>query len=292
MYRKLMVVLAAGGATLVMSSTALAAAPTGEYAEFANCPYDTPGVAACIVAKTESGEFIVGKKTVPISKTITLQGGGREVNEEGASEFVSATNDESLSKTPQSVPGGLAGLVECDKITNIVERVLCEAAFENGVTGVNATTEIAGSASGIRLNTGNLVSETGVALTLPVKIHLENPFLGSECYIGSNANPISLELTTGTTAPPPPNESIKGYSGEITTNPAGTIVTVTENVLVDNSFAAPGTTGCGGAFSFLIDPIIESQIGVPSASGENTAVLKGRFKSAEAEEVRKSAEKA
>lgn len=292
MYKKLIAALVAGSVLLATGGTALAAAPTGEYAEFANCPYNTSGVVACIVAKTESGEFVVGKKTVPISKTITLQGGARQPNEEGTSEFVAATNGESLSKTPQSVPGGLAGLVECDKISNFVERILCEATFENGVTGVNATTEIAGSASNIRLNTGHLVSEEGTALKLPVKVHLENPFLGSECYVGSNSSPINLELTTGTTSPPAPNKPIKGSSGEITTNPAGTIVTVKKNVLVNNSFPAPGVSGCGGLLSALIDPIVDSELGVPSAAGHNTAILKGTFRSAEAEEVRKSAEKA
>jgi hypothetical protein len=56
-------------------------------------------------------------------------------------------------------------------------------------TGVTATTELAAPASDIILNEGNLFELTGVALGLPVKIKLDNPFLGSECYIGSTRIP-------------------------------------------------------------------------------------------------------
>jgi hypothetical protein len=45
--------------------------------------------------------------------------------------------------------------------------------------------------------------------------------------------------------------------------------------LVDNSFATPGANGCGGLFSFLIDPFVESIVGVPSAAGTDKAILGG-----------------
>lgn len=47
------------------------------------------------------------------------------------------------------------------------------------------------------------------------------------------------------------------------------------NRLVDNSFATPGANGCGGLFSFLIDPFVNSIVGIPSASGNNAAILEG-----------------
>jgi len=293
MQKTLTAALLAIGIALLSAAPAMATEPTGEYAEFRNCPYATSGVVTCILAKTESGEFVVGKRTVPISKTITLQGGARKPVE-GVSEFVGATNGESLSPTPQNVPAGLAGLINCEEITGSgfwegVLRAACKAAFEKGLTGVNAVTEIAGSPSAIRLSTERLLSEKGVALTLPVKVRLENSLLGSECYIGSNASPLTLNLTTGTTSPPGPNKPIKGKAGEVKINPEGTIVTVTENSLVDNSFSAPEATGCGGILSFLIDPIIDAQLGLPSASGSNTAILSGTLKSAEAEAVEESA---
>jgi len=259
------------------------ATPKGEFAIFADCPVTT--VNACIVAKTESGKFIVGKETVPIEKTITLQGGLIE-NEAEELKFVAAKDGNTLSKTPQKVPGGLAGLVKCNEISNFLERIACEVVFENGVTGVNATTELAAPASSIGINEGNFFSQTGTALSLPVKVHLENPFLGSSCYIGSNASPIVINLTTGTTAPPPPNKPITGSPGTIELKGEGLIGVFSKNSLVNNSFAAPGATGCGGLFEFLIDPIVNSKLGLPSAAGHNTAVLNGTIEQAAASDVK------
>ena len=257
------------------------ATPKGEYAVFADCPLTTASI--CIAAKTESGEFIVGKKTVPITNPITLQGGLNET--ETGFQFVAAKDGNTLSKSPQKVPGGLSGLVNCTEIKGSgllekIERGSCEAIFENGLTGVNATTELAAPASSIQINLGALLVGEGTALQLPVKVHLENPLLGSSCFVGSNSSPVVLPLTTGTTSPPLPNKPIKGNPGELTFNEEGTILTVLKNSLVNNSFAAPATNGCGGIFEFLIGPIINSQLGVPSAAGHNTAILNGTLKQA------------
>jgi hypothetical protein len=47
----------------------------------------------------------------------------------------------------------------------------------------------------------------------------------------------------------------------------------------------PVSEGCGGVFSFLIGPIINSKIGLPSPAGHNTAILSGTLNTAEAEAV-------
>ena len=52
-----------------------------------------------------------------------------------------------------------------------------------------------------------------MALKMPVKVHLENPFLGKNCYVGSSTSPITWNLTTGETNPPAPNTKIKGKAG-------------------------------------------------------------------------------
>jgi hypothetical protein len=289
-----MVVAVALFASLVVlgsASSALATEhhPTGDFAVFNQCPLSNPATNVCIFAQTESGEFIVGKKTVPIKNTITLQGGVHVIfNEEleiVGEEFVGAENGVTLSKTPQSVPGGLAGLVKCFEISNFFERLTCEVIFENGLTGVNATTELAAPASSIGINLQNLLEATGAALTLPVKVKLDNPLFGSSCYVGSNAHPISLPLTTGTTSPPEPNKPISGKVGKVEIKDEFNFVVVKENSLVNNSFAAPGAEGCGGIFSFLIDPIVDASLGVPAAAGHNTAILNGTLKDANAPAV-------
>jgi hypothetical protein len=275
-------------AMLAVASPALAKSPKGEFAVFQECPTNNSEVEACVVAKTESGTFTIGKDEVPIVKPITLQGG---INHflTGEEKFFGAEQEgNTLLKSPQKVPGGLLGLVRCNEISNFFERIACEALFENGVTGVNATTELAAPASSISLNTIALVSQSGTALSLPLKVHLENPLLGSSCYIGSNAHPIVIEFTSGTTSPPPPNKPITGKPGELKLNESETILSNTGNELVNNSYPAPGAEGCGGLFSFLINPLVNSKLGLPAAAGHNTAILRGLLQVATVAHVKAS----
>jgi hypothetical protein len=273
--------------TFAAAAPAVEHHPKGDFAPFANCPLSNPATDLCIFAQTESGEFVVGNKAVPITKTITLQGGAHETGPE-TQEFIGAEDGKTLSKSPQNVPGGLAGLVNCNEIRNVLERISCELVFENGATGVTATTELAAPPSAIAISLQNLVEGEGRALSLPVKVKLDNPFLGASCFIGSNAHPIVLELTTGTTSPPPPNKPIKGKKGHAEFKDEFNLVIVRENSLVDNSFAVPGAQGCGGLFSFLIDPIIDGKLGIPAAAGRNTAILNGTLQDANAPAVRAS----
>jgi len=279
--------LAAVMAALAVAAPAFAA-PKGAYAAFSECPTKNLKVEACLYAKTESGEFVVGKQTVPITNPITLQGGLEENEETGGNFFVAAANGNTLTKSPQNVPGGLLDFVNCTEITNFIERIACELVFENKTTGVTATTELAAPASTILVKEGNLLEGEGTALQLPIKVHLENPFLGGECYIGSNSSPIVIPFTTGTTSPPAPNKPIKGNPGTAVFSEGGTILTISKNSLVNNSYAAPAASGCGGLFSFLIDPIIDGKLGLPAAAGHNTAILNGTLKQAGAEAARAS----
>jgi len=261
------------------------ATPKGEFAAFAQCPTSNLELSGCIASRTESGHFKIGKQEVPIKSTQTLQGG--LINTEpGFKELVAALNGETLTKTPQNVPGGLAGLVNCEEIkgTGLLEdllRATCKTVFENGLTGVNATAELAVPASSVILSLPNALSESGTALKLPIKVKLENPLLGSECYIGSNSNPIKLELTSGTSG------SLKGSAGENSSKAEGEIQVVEHNSLVDGTFSAPGVTGCGGLLSALLDPIINNKIGLPATSG-NAAVLNNTIELAGIEFVRES----
>jgi hypothetical protein len=264
-------------AALAVASSALATEPTGDFAVFKQCPRFTTGVNFCLYSQTESGEVTSGSSTVPITNTIVLQGG---ISENAAEEqsFVGALDGNTLSKTPEPVPGGLAGLIKCNEISEPVARLACELVFQNGLTGVNATTELAKPASTIGINTSNLVNGEGIALSLPVKVHLENPLLGSSCYIGSGASPLTLNLTSGTTNPPPPNSPISGKAGLLTFKDEFKLIEITSNTLVDNSFAAPVATGCGGLLSPVLDPVINAKLGLPSAAGRNTAIQNNRIR--------------
>lgn len=279
--------IAAGSATalmaLVFSSLALASShhPTGEYEQFAECPLNRVTITDCVYSVTNGGSFTIGKKEVPIVNPVTLQGG----YEGGGSEisFFGAENGDTLSKTPQPVPGGLLGIVAPTWWPKFIQNWFNNLINE-GFTGVNATVELAEPATSIKLNTENLIFEEGVALGLPVKIKLANAILGSNCYIGSNSNPLHIETTSGTSG------ELEGSRGTISFNEEFTITTISGGRLVDNTYTAPGASGCGGIFSFLIDPLVDSIIGTPAGSGVNSAILEGKIEDAVAESVVESEE--
>lgn len=256
---------------------------TGNYTKFANCPYTNLEVKKCINSVTESGEVVLGNKKVPIEKQVVLQGGyGKAV--EGTAPFFGATNGITLSKAPQNVPGGLLGIVP-EASSPFLVKALIKFFLENSLTGVNSTLELAKPASEIRVSENNLAAESGTALKLPVKVHLENPFLGKSCFVGSESSPIIWNLTTGATSPSAPNKSISGAGGFFEFLEEGRILELKGNKLVDNAWSAPTAAGCGGILSFLVTPIINAQLGTTTA-GHNTAILNNTIYIAAAAAVR------
>jgi hypothetical protein len=81
-----------------------------------------------------------------------------------------------------------------------------------------------------------------------------------------------LNLTDGTTSPAKPNEPIMGSVGKVFAKDEFNFVEILGSVFVDNDFAVPQATGCGGILSFLIDPIINHKLGLPSPAGNNTVI--------------------
>jgi hypothetical protein len=275
--------LAGFAAMLLLSLVGVSSAAASSYSQFAQCPKENAKVEYCIFSKTYGGEVAIGnpllgeQTKVPIENPIVLQGGYYESNTETEElSFVGAKNGVTLQPVGQPVPGGLAGLVNCNELIEPFE-IACKIFFENEFTGVNAIAELAKPASDIGISTNNLINGEGTALSLPVKIRLENKFLGSKCYIGSESNPITWNLTTGATEPkgPGPNKSIHGKTGTVKVNETLKIVEITGTELVDNTFAVkPGASGCGGfPLDLLLDPIIEAKLGVPAEAAYNTVKL-------------------
>jgi hypothetical protein len=282
----LMVPLAGLGA----ASPALAKEPTGDFAIFKQCPRFTTSVGICVYSQITGGVMTLNELTVPFVNAVTFQL-GIMVTETGGEKIVGALNGETLSPTPQPVPGGLSSLINCNEIKGEgflgrARRRVCKAVLENSwFTKVNATTELARPAGEMYINRNNEANSEGTALTMPVRIHLENPLLGRRCYIGSSADPIVFNFTTGTTSPPPPNEPIGGNFGYATARDEFRFIELTGHTQVDNAFSAPEATGCGGAFSSFIDPLINSKIGLPSPAGYNTIIHSGYADFATAEGV-------
>lgn len=269
-----MLVVALGTLGLAGSASAKL---TGEFTKFQNCPFTNKEAKRCLYSLATGGEVKLGKKSVPVEKPVTIQGGYGAPAEEGPeaefAKFYEPTGGVgAISKAAQNVPGGLAGIVP-EASSPFLVKALIKFFFENKLTGLTSTLELAKPASEIRVSEIHLAEEIGVALKMPVKVHLENPFLGKSCYVGSSTSPISWNLTAGTTAPPKPNEPIKGSGGVTEFFEEGQILKLKGAELVDNAWSAPGASGCGGIISFLVNPIINSQLGTTTA-GNNTAKLK------------------
>ncbi len=258
--RLVLVVLAVSALVAAIGTASASAGIDRELSVFAQCPTSVPGVDGCAYSTVTGGEFKLGSKVTPIVHPITLQGGLKE----GTNELVPAANGETLSKTPQTVPGGLAGL---------------------GLPGeeVTATAELAGP---VLLNSTALL-RGGPAVQLPLKVKLDNTLLGASCYVGTPAEPLALTLTTGTTNPPPPNTPISGKTGNLSFVAAGNITRVTGTTVVDNEFAAPGANGCGPAG--LEDPVVNNSAGLPSAAGNNKVVQETEFLQANPEKLKNQA---
>jgi hypothetical protein len=289
--RKLILGAAVVAATAAIGVPAAMATPTGGYAVFSQCPVKEAHVNGCIYAPTTSGYITVGKAEVPIEKAQILQGGLLRETEPFVKHMAGALNNETLTKAPQKVSGGLLG-IKCKEIkgegTHEKElRKACEKTFEEGVLGVYATTELAAPASSVVFNTFSEATGAGPAegyppaLALPVKVKLENALFGSDCYIGSEAEPITLELITGATSGGP-----TGNPGTQETKEAGGILVINGVSLVSNTFSAPKATGCG--LFGLLDGLIDEKEGLPSAAGNNTAVLNGKVEIANSELVEES----
>jgi hypothetical protein len=283
--RKLFLGVAVVASLAVVGAPAAMAAPKGAFAVFAQCPLKTPRMNGCIYSPTESGYITIGKQEVPIVNTQVLQGGLLEEEEPFVKHLVGALNGETLTKTPQRVPGGLLG-IKCREIAGEGKlekelRTACEKIFEEGLLGVQAVTQLAAPASAVYLNTAAEQLGEGTALHLPIKVKLENALFGSKCYIGSEAEPLVLNLTTGATAGGP-----TGKPGTQKGKEKGKILEISGVSLVSNTFTAPKATGCG--LFGLLDGLIDAKIGLPSS--ENVAVLNGKVEIANSEFVEESEE--
>ena len=243
-------------AVALLAPAAQATEPAPGYAEFAGCPSpeEQSGLSVCLFSEISGGHLQVGSKDVPIESPLTLSGGA-EQDFEG----FSYNSKGGLSKVKQKVPGGVIGLTG---LTWLLEF------FGSDALTLYATTELAGTPTNFTIS----------SVTIPIKVHLTTPsgVLGSTCYIGSNSNPITLNLITGTTSPPSPNEPITGVEPEFGYEPEREIVQLTNGTYVDNSFSAPGASGCVlKLFGFIpigLNSFVNSQAGLPAAAGTNEAV--------------------
>lgn len=248
--------LVAAGSVLaamaLLAPLAQAATPAPGYERFAGCPSpaENPSIEICQRAVIKGGHFQMGNKDVPISKPMTMTGGVK-----GDLTGFAANSQGGLTPVKQQVPGGIIGLTGLDWLVNFLNL--------EGLK-LYAVTELVGT------------PEIGETLTLPIRVHLINPVLGSKCYVGSPSSPITLHLTENTTSPPPPNKPISGKSPELIVNEETGVVSFLNGTYVDNSFSAPGANGCVltlfGFIPISINGLVNTASGLPAAAGTNETV--------------------
>jgi hypothetical protein len=265
---------------LAPAAPASAQSPTGDYAVFSNCPLEVPAVSLCLAVQMRSGQVTAGKLTLPIDRTLTIQGGLAE-GENGQLGFVPAAGGQSFPPVPLAVPGGLFSVVSRREVTRWANKGF--ARWYQSVEALTGTLEVVGPP---QVSILNIIFQEGPAMVLPLRIKLGNTLLGPACYIGSPAEPITLALTDGTTSPPPPNTPISGTPGSLSIRDEGSLLELAGSSLVDNAYAVPRANGCGPGG--LLTGAIDNQLGLPAPAGTNTAIMDGSSTLAVAEAVRAS----
>jgi hypothetical protein len=282
------------GAALVVPIAVLATAasasasvhhPGGAFARFAQCPTENPAVEVCTYGASGAGsEMEIGDDDIPLAKPEIFQGGYSINSETGKETFVNAVNGETLVKVAQRIPAGFLANVDEGRYPWYF-RNFCKHFPENSECKLTSTAELAGQPV---LNTTNLIVEEGVALELPIKFHIQNPFLGNKCYLGSDTNPIVIHFTTGITNPPPPNLPVHGSGGQLEVLEEGTLALIKHNTLIDNTFPVPVVTGCGGPQSLVVDREFDEKNELPLLAGESELRFNGELGTASAAAVKAS----
>ncbi len=232
---------------LLATGSALAAFPN-----LSDCPRSTPGVTICVDVQSIRGSLEIKGFTVPLGDSLEIRGGLITPTEGSVARFAPPAGTNGFFSKSIQIPGGLLGIE-----------------FPIPGNAVTGTAQLAGPASSILFDVSS-----GVAVRIPVKLKLDNPILGPNCYIGSNSNPVRLNLTSGTTSPPPPNRPISGFPGNGVFEEG--VLIQSNAVNVDNSFAVPGASGCGLGLG-LISAIVNAKLRLPSAGGNNTMIVENNI---------------
>jgi hypothetical protein len=256
-------------------ATVASAGVTGDPSEFSLCPTsftapaDSQTGLLCSHSETTGGQLTIGNSTVQITNNPDTVDFGAYSNTPdgffGPEVIVTPTNGKVFGGPAQVVPGGLLGLTgqlaPLSKPLDPINQVTSSLELAGPITPATVVDPTATKAffcaSGPIHFCEDAPSLTSV-ITVPIKVHLHNLVLGPNCYIGSNAHPIVLNLQET------PNSSpVLGGNGN------ATIVSGVE--VADDTFAVPGASGCG--LLGTLDPILDLKVGLPSPSGRNSALI-------------------
>ena len=158
----------------------------------------------------------MGSITVPFTKPVALQFGSAVNEETGVETFIPAANGApSLIPGKEPVPGepiAHISVAEQEELgwSSALMAKYAKAQEAGSVKQVYEKIEFAGPAG---ISRSNLLSAEGTAVHAPVMVTGENTWLkqlGDKCTIGSKADPIVQELTSGQSKSPLTGEVVEG----------------------------------------------------------------------------------
>ncbi|MEU6746761.1 hypothetical protein ABZ914_11120 [Spirillospora sp. NPDC046719] len=194
----------------------------------------------CNVAVIAGGKLQIGRIDQPIDKPLRLTYAIGYDPETLEQKMIAVP----LKGDPIRVTGGILGVPGTDVLP---------------ILQVNAKPELAADPE--------FNVDANTLLRLKLKVDVRNPLVGDQCTIGTKNDPITLNLTIGTTSPPPPNQPISGSPPvDVSADPL-----VFRLKLVDNAFAVPRSSSCGPAG--LFNGIVDWRAGLPAKAGTNTVVF-------------------
>lgn len=265
-----------------LAVTATADAAEGRWNANRGCPVDAPAMLAApagtdvrCVWTTGNGPLKIGNVSGDVSFNALFGAIGPD-----PATAVSVWHSWSLSydgfnRTWQAPVGPICmggGMPPRDALLGVVANLVstvCGSLWATplGQAVLFASIEPAGPPSGFRVAGA---SGTGPVMTLPIKLRVRSDLLGFTCTVGSDAAPIVVRLTA---AGPPARHDTQpdpnGYPVTFDSYTGG-------GAFSDTSFAVPGASGCGSGGTY--DGLVNTVLGVPSASGSNTVSIgRGAF---------------
>jgi hypothetical protein len=210
-------------------------------------------VTVCVVGVASQGLINIGSLDTTFHGPGVVDG-GTALNSATQPNWVDALNGKSFTSPKQLMAIPVMTMIGNPSIPPPADSDVWVEASQAGAMGFSLITP------GQGLNPLTVV---------PLSFHLMNPVLGPNCYIGTDADPITLNLTTGISG------ALTGTLGTLSTAGFSGGLYTTGTEVVDGTFSTPGATGCGPAGVY--DAAIDTVGNLPSPSGANEAILYGNF---------------
>jgi hypothetical protein len=248
-------------AALLLSASAATAVQSDQYAAFTACPTDDPRLndpaleTAICAAGSGNAQLRIGDRTIQLQRT--------------GVQFAATGIGAEEPDCP--IPGGCFGRVPDATTVEDDPSVVRVGAPGNGRSNpgkgnalqLKITVEAAGDVSAFSL--AALFEPSVPLFRLPLKVHVEAPWLGDDCYIGSNQNPIVYEPRVG--GAPEGTEFFADPNGfEVE------VIVATGLPLADKTVAIPRAHDCGHGGSgsdARANALVNAHLDLPSPAGQN-----------------------